>query len=467
MLQHRKNYLAWLVADTTTQLGASLRGFAIPVLVLVTGGTAIQAGSLSSITAFVIALMTIIGGVVVDRYNRKKLLLISTALGTVIFTVFSLWVALIGFSFVMLVSLAVVTGIRSGILGSVSNVLLRNVVDPKELPRAISINQGRDAVVEIIASPLSGFIIGIKAIIPLIVEAVINAVAFCAAWFIHPLPESSEESDKTIEEPISVSDSKSAEGMTGDYSLENVPVSTNINTDNEVVDLVTEAVEVTDKKKSPIGALKSIFVEAASAIPFLLRSPITSRVAIASVTYFPLLTALLMLLIFHTIETGHSAIAAGMVNTGVAIGVLIGAAISTVIVQKIATGTITLLAFVVPLIFASAALLSPFLWLRIILITPLCVILPAGNAAFGGFGMLLVPQQMIGRYTAIIRLGELIMFPLAMLFVGFGLTYLGELLTGGILIAGMMLVVFIIIHPQILKIPTPEKWEGYLESLKL
>lgn len=422
----RKSYLAWLAADTATAVGASLRSFALPVLVLVAGGSAVQAGGLRSLTAFTVAATALIGGVLIDRYDRRFLLLLSSALGAAIFAVFATWAGVFGISFALLLLLAFVSGVKSGLLGNTSNILLRDVVSKGDLPRAMSINQGRDGAVEILGSPLSGFLISIHAVAPLVVEAILNALAFISTLFV-----------KT-QKPLDLNDSSL-------ISLENAAPQNGTST--------------------MCGKLKQTFKSASAGIILIKNNHIVRRIAFASVVFFPLLNGLMLLLVFHTLETTDSTVSAGLVNTGVAIGVIVGAFISSLVVKRIPTGIITLVGFFFPIPFAITALLVSDLWLRIGLLTPLLLLLPAGNAAFGGFSMHLIPHDQLGRYFALIQVLELLVTPMVMLFVGYGLTNFGERLTGGILVAGMALVVVAVCYQPILAIPTPDQWEEYLRQL--
>lgn len=403
-----------------------LRSFAIPVLVLVTGGTTIQAGGLRSLTAFLVAAMAIIGGVIIDRHDRRFLLLLSSALGAVIFAIFSLWAIAFGVTVGMLTALAIITGVKFGILGNTSNILLRDVVSKEELPEAMSINQGRDAAVEIAGSPLAGFLIGIKPVVPLIAEAVLNICAFISAFFIR-IP-GRKATDKG---PAKASATEhNGEGDTAGHSR--------------------------------WEKVKTTFLDAWVGLGLIIHNPIIRRVAFASVTFSPFLNGVLLLLIFHTLETTDSAVSAGLVNTGVAIGVMIGALIAAKIVKRVPTGTIALIGFLFPIPFAIAALLVPTLWGRVVLLTPLLLMLPAGNAAFGGFVMHLIPHSQMGRYFAVLQVLELVVTPAVMFFVGYGLDRYGDIVTGAVLIAGMCSVVIAIMYRPILAIPTPDKWEEYL-----
>lgn len=183
----KRTYGAWLVSDTSTQLGSAIRSFCLPVLVVLAGGTNTQAGTLRAVSTVIVACLALFGGVLVDRYDRRRLLRISTSASLVIFGTAALWLTTHSVTWGFLMVIAIATAIRSGTLGQTSNVLLRDVVPEDELPRAMSINQGRDATIEIVANPIGGFLIARGAIFPFLTEVMLNAIALAATYLL-PAP---------------------------------------------------------------------------------------------------------------------------------------------------------------------------------------------------------------------------------------------------------------------------------------
>ena len=79
------DYGPWLVADTSGTLGASMAGFAIPLIVLAVTGSAAQASLVSAVQSCVSAATNIPGGLLQDRCDRRMLLLIWSATGVLLF----------------------------------------------------------------------------------------------------------------------------------------------------------------------------------------------------------------------------------------------------------------------------------------------------------------------------------------------------------------------------------------------
>ncbi|MGQ4496828.1 MFS transporter, partial [Dermabacteraceae bacterium P13101] len=366
-------YGSWLVADTATQLGASLRQFAFPVLALLVSGSASMAGNIGALMAFTVAALSLAGGVLVDRYDRRRLLLASCAFTAVVFTCASLWGFLWGISVPLLFTVGVAVAVKAGLLGSASNVLLRSVVPTEHLPQAMSVNQGRDAAVELSGGPLSGALVAVSHVAPFVAEAALNLVAFLAALRIRPWDEADRRQDRAAPQ-------ENAPGKT-------LPDMSAGQPDSEAPAAVEGAT----------GAVASFFAEALAGVKFIFSSRFILRLTVASALFMPLLNGVILLLVLGVISRGGSPISAGLLNSAVAVGVLAGSLLSAKLVGRIPAGRIALAAFLLPVPCALGAVLVPWFWLRMLCLLPILVLLPAGNASVGGFGMTVVPQEMLGR----------------------------------------------------------------------
>ena len=179
-------YAWWFAADTTSALRNAIRSFAISTVLLILTGSTAQAGKLNALSSLLIGMTSFIGGVIIDRFDRRALLILSSAIGTAIYSAVSLWGGLWGLNTVVLYIMAILLAIKSGLLGTVSNVLLRSVVPAEELPTAMSLNEGRDATINLLGSPLSGLLVTVSSIFPFITAAVFNGTATLCAFFIRP-----------------------------------------------------------------------------------------------------------------------------------------------------------------------------------------------------------------------------------------------------------------------------------------
>ncbi|MDR6940102.1 putative membrane protein [Arcanobacterium hippocoleae] len=85
------------------------------------------------------------------------------------------------FNLITAAILAFALGIRTGLAGSVTNMMLRSFIPANLLPKAISVNQARDSVVQLGGEPLGGFLLELGKPIPYLTNCILNAAGFISA----------------------------------------------------------------------------------------------------------------------------------------------------------------------------------------------------------------------------------------------------------------------------------------------
>lgn len=76
-LHHNRDYLAWFLADTSSQLGRSIQAFAMLLIGYAVTGSVVQAGLVSTVSTVASLVLTLPGGVLVDRWDRRLSLTVS------------------------------------------------------------------------------------------------------------------------------------------------------------------------------------------------------------------------------------------------------------------------------------------------------------------------------------------------------------------------------------------------------
>ncbi|MDO4791870.1 MAG: hypothetical protein Q3999_05245 [Buchananella hordeovulneris] len=86
----------------------------------------------------------------------------------------------------------------------------------------------------------------------------------------------------------------------------------------------------------------------------------------------------------------------------------------------------------------------------------------------GGFYMLLIPKQMLGRVWAAVGVSNAVIAPLVSLGLGYSLEHWGPTATGLLLALGMAPpTLFTLTSRQILAIPGPDGWEDFIKANRI
>lgn len=167
-----RDYRVWFIGDTFSQLGLFVGVFAFTLLAFhVTRDTAV-AGLIGSASALAQSLSILPGGLLLDRIDRRALMIGSGVVAFVVYGALA-FAALAGLlDTALLLVFAVAGGIVGGLFANVTDVVLPRIVGNQLLPDASAANQARDAAIQLGASPLSGLLFGIHPSLPLLVTAI-------------------------------------------------------------------------------------------------------------------------------------------------------------------------------------------------------------------------------------------------------------------------------------------------------
>ncbi|AKE41845.1 MFS transporter [Corynebacterium kutscheri] len=170
----RKNhpdYLRWFIADTASALGASFIAIPISLASLYITGDLSQAGIVGAASAAGSMMMTIPAGMIIDRFDKKKLLCLY---GLTQFLVWGLFTVLLyqdKFTFFLLLIFSSCSGMIIGVFGGLTNAILRFIIPENLLVAAQGRNQTRDNAIWLTGLPLGGFLFGLAPVIPFMVQA--------------------------------------------------------------------------------------------------------------------------------------------------------------------------------------------------------------------------------------------------------------------------------------------------------
>ncbi|HIY65051.1 MAG TPA: MFS transporter, partial [Candidatus Agrococcus pullicola] len=168
----RKNaeYVWWLSGEIMLSIGAGIGLFASPLIALLVTGSASAAGIVGLLGGIGSIAGMLPGGIMTDRYDRKLLVITGGLLGL---AVKGLFIAVLLFGDAgmwTLGAIAFIDQLRGALFEPASTAMLRQIVTRKQLPTAVSVNQGRDAAVELGSGPAGGVLLGLGIAFPVIAQ---------------------------------------------------------------------------------------------------------------------------------------------------------------------------------------------------------------------------------------------------------------------------------------------------------
>ncbi|WP_158709753.1 MFS transporter, partial [Streptomyces sp. NRRL S-15] len=169
-LRRNRDFLLLWSGSAVAIIGSTASTVAYPLLVLAVTGSASAAGLVGFVVLLPALLLQLPAGVLVDRWNRKRVMIWCDALRAV------------GASTVVLALLAgelrlahvLVVGFAEGTLtvlnGLASTAAVPNVVHPSQLSVALAGNEARGRAATMIGTPLGGILFGLGRAVPFVLE---------------------------------------------------------------------------------------------------------------------------------------------------------------------------------------------------------------------------------------------------------------------------------------------------------
>lgn len=160
--QPRKTAPRYLLSCACSLLGNSVSGVILPLVLLATTGDALAAGALALICAVPQFVIGIIGGALIDRFNRRNVSIISDILSAVSVALLPIVDMIWGLSFGWFVVLGLL-----GAIGDIPGMTARDALEPavcerdgRNLQKFMGLTQSLDSLVVIVGPALAAFLMG-------------------------------------------------------------------------------------------------------------------------------------------------------------------------------------------------------------------------------------------------------------------------------------------------------------------
>lgn len=398
-LRRNRAYLLLTTGRFAQAIGAGVGTFAVPLLAFELTGSVAQAGLISGIGQVGALVATLPAGVVADRVDRRRLLVLAATTGTALWTtalVAGLAGALSGWH---LAAVLFGSSMVSAFVNPASGGALRAVVPPAQMANAMAVNQGRMAAVGLFAGPIGGLLYGMAHVLPFVASVVGHAIEAVAV--------------SLVREPLN-----------------------------------RERTELSH----PLADLRE-GLRFVGAVPLF-------RAVLVLITLLNLTAiALIVVINLELVRTGTDPRLIGLVDACAGISMLAGAVVAGPIVQRTRVGRFGLLTIGLLVVALAVMALVPTYWVFVSMLAFGVFLYPALNAGFTGYLTVIVPDRMMGRATSLLGLTGLIAAPAAPVLGSALLEGLGIGASLWVMVGAMACVLLALgCTRPLMRIGTPDTW---------
>lgn len=179
-LRRNRDFLALWTGQAASALGTSISGLAYPLVILAVTGSPTLAGVGASVLAATAFVVRIPAGVVVDRVDRKRLMLACDAGRLVAVGSLALSAAAGRLVIGHILVVAVVEGTLGSLFAPAEAVAVRRVVEPSQVRDAVARNEARQQLAGLVGPSIGGALLGWGRALPFLADALSYAVSFAA-----------------------------------------------------------------------------------------------------------------------------------------------------------------------------------------------------------------------------------------------------------------------------------------------
>ncbi len=186
-LWRNHDYLLLWMGQSISSLGTGISQVAFPVFIFVLTNNPAIAGLIFSIGQLPYILFSLPAGAIVDRWNRKRVMILcTTGLGLCLLSVGM--IVMSGFPTLVQLALFFVFSFLIGTLtvfyGLAELAALTRVVSKAQLPQALTQNEIVYSTVSLTAPPIGTFLLSVDRLLPFVVDSISYAILLVSLFFI-------------------------------------------------------------------------------------------------------------------------------------------------------------------------------------------------------------------------------------------------------------------------------------------
>jgi MFS family permease len=169
--RNRDFNLLW-ISQSLSDLGNAITALAVPLLVLHLTHSPVQAGLVGTIGLVTMVLCRLPAGVLVDRVDRRRLMLACDVVRLVTYLALGVVVLRDEATLPLVVAVTVIGSACNALFGTAEHSALRNIVWPAQLPEAVAANEARSYGTSLAGPPIGGLLFGLGRALPFFGNAV-------------------------------------------------------------------------------------------------------------------------------------------------------------------------------------------------------------------------------------------------------------------------------------------------------
>jgi MFS family permease len=185
-LHRNRDYLLLWTSQALSTLGTRVSGLAYPLLVLALTGSPAKAGLVGFAQTLPFLLLYLPAGALVDRWDRKRVMLAADAVRAVGLASVALALAAGRLTFAQVLLVAFVDGSLFVFFQLAESAALPHVVHSSQISAAVAQNQAREHAAELAGQPLGGVLFGLSPLLPFAADAVTYALSFGGLLLVRP-----------------------------------------------------------------------------------------------------------------------------------------------------------------------------------------------------------------------------------------------------------------------------------------
>ncbi|MEN3308220.1 MAG: hypothetical protein V7603_4422 [Micromonosporaceae bacterium] len=179
-LRRNRNYRVLWMSQALSEFGFSASTIAFPLLVLAITGSAAASGLVLGTVAIAQLLAGLPAGALVDRYNRKRIMLCceaaqALAAGSL---VAALWLGVARVPH--MVAVAAVIGVCAALFEPAEDASLPNLVPAEQVATAVAMNAARTSLGQLSGTAAGGFLFALGRLVPFAADALTHTAAFAS-----------------------------------------------------------------------------------------------------------------------------------------------------------------------------------------------------------------------------------------------------------------------------------------------